>query len=113
MFPYQTFRMTKTLMSSRTLFLTTVQLFASLEKDQRDVAFQPRPFPEIEQGKPVARPGAPKGLPAEKMNEKQRDLLLRLVQSYADRMPAEVAQAEMAEVKSGGLDKIYFALTNR
>jgi hypothetical protein len=85
------------------------ELFASLDEGQRKVAFQPRPFPEIEQGKPVAQPGAPKGLAAEKMDDKQRDLLLRLVQSYADRMPSEVAQAEMAEVKSGGLEKIYFA----
>ena len=85
------------------------KLFASLEEGQRKVAFQPRPFPEIEQGKPVAHPGAPKGLPAEKMNDKQRDLLLKLVQSYADRMPPEVAREEMTEVKDAGIEKIHFA----
>ena len=70
---------------------------------------KPSQFPEIEQAKSSPHVGAPKGLPAAKMNEKQRDLLLKLVQSYADRMPAEVPQAEMAEVKDAGLDKVHFA----
>jgi hypothetical protein len=85
------------------------QLFASFNADEKKVVRQAKLFPEIEQGKPAAHPGAPKGLDAAKMNEKQRDLLMKLVQSYADRMPAEVAEAEMAEVKSAGIDKIHFA----
>ena len=85
------------------------QLFAALDDGSRKIALQKEQFPEIEQGKPVAHPGAPKGLPASKMNDKQRDLLHKLVQSYADRMPANVAQAEMDKVKAAGLDKIHFA----
>ncbi len=85
------------------------QLFASLDDEQRKVALQKEQFPEIEQGKPVAHPGDPKGLPASKMNEKQRGVLQKLIQSYADRMPSNIAQAEMDKVKSGGMDKIHFA----
>jgi hypothetical protein len=85
------------------------QLFASLDEGQRKIALQKAQFPEIEQGKAVAHPGAPKGLAAERMNEKQRNLLMKLIQSYAERMPPDVAEAEMAEVKSAGIDKIHFA----
>jgi hypothetical protein len=85
------------------------QLFASLDDEQRKVALQKEQFQEIEQGKPVAQPGAPKGLSASKMNEKQRGVLQNLIQSYADRMPSNVAAAEMEKVKGGGLDKIHFA----
>jgi hypothetical protein len=85
------------------------QLFASLDEEQKKQARQPKLFPEIEQGKPVARPGLPKGIAAARMNEKQRDLLVKLIQAYAQRMPSEVAAAEMAEVKSAGIDKVHFA----
>jgi hypothetical protein len=84
-------------------------LFAALDQDQRKVALQPKQFPEIEQGKAVPHVGAPKGLAGEKMNEKQRDLLLKLVQSYAERMPPDVSAAQMSEVKAAGFDKIHFA----
>lgn len=85
------------------------QLFASLDEDQRKIAFQNKQFPEIEQGNAAAHPGEAKGLPAAQMNPKQRDLLMKLIQSYAQRMPPEVAEAELAEVKSAGIDKIHFA----
>ncbi len=84
-------------------------LFAALDEGQRKIAFQTKLFPDIEQGKSVAHPGAPKGLPAAKMNEKQRAILQKLVHAYAERMPAEVAEAELAEVKAAGFDKIHFA----
>jgi hypothetical protein len=41
--------------------------------------------------------------------DKQRDLLMKLVQAYAERMPPEVAQTEPAEVKAAGLEKMHFA----
>lgn len=85
------------------------QLFASLSDEQKKEAKQPKQLPEIEQGKPAALPGPPKGIAAAKMNENQRELLMKLVRAYADRMPAEVAQTELAEVKSAGIDKIHFA----
>jgi hypothetical protein len=85
------------------------ELFASLDDDQKKEARQAKLLPEIEQGKPAAHVGEPKGIAAAKMNEKQRALLMKLIASYANRMPPEVAEAELAEVKSNGVEKIYFA----
>lgn len=86
-----------------------LQLFASLDAEQKKEARQPKLFAEIPQGKPSAQPSAPKGIAAAKMTEKQRALLVKLVQSYAQRLAPEIAEAELAEVKSAGIDKISFA----
>jgi hypothetical protein len=85
------------------------ELFASLDDEQRKVAFQTKQFPEIEQH--VAKPGvgAPVGLVAEKMTGKQKEVLWKLVAGYAERMPPEVAAAQLTEVKTAGVDKIHFA----
>jgi hypothetical protein len=85
------------------------ELFASLDAEQTRLALQPRPFEEIEQGKPAPNAGKPVGLPAGKMNDRQRKLLERLLRSYADRMPDDVAAAQMDEVRQRGLDGLYFA----
>jgi hypothetical protein len=85
------------------------ELFASLDKEQQAAARQPKQFPEIEQAKAKPDVGKPVGLPGEKMTDRQRETLLKLLQGYTDRMPADVAAAEMAEVKKAGLDKVYFA----
>ena len=61
------------------------ELFASLDEDGRKIAFQAKQFPEIEQAQAAPHVGAPVGLPGAKMNEKQRNLLLKLVQ----RTPSE------------------------
>jgi Protein of unknown function (DUF3500) len=85
-------------------------LFKSLDDDQKKVAIQKEPFPEIEEAaKTPTKVGEAKGLSAAKMTEKQRDLLQKLLQGYADRMPPDIAKVEMARVKDGGLDKVSFA----
>jgi hypothetical protein len=85
-------------------------LFKALDDDQKKVALQKEPFPEIEEAaKTPTKVGEPKGLAASQMNDKQRDLLQKLVKAYADRMPADVAAVEVARVKDAGLDKIHFA----
>jgi hypothetical protein len=87
-------------------------LFKSLDDDQRKKALQKEAFPEIEEAAQVpTKVGEPKGLAAADMNEKQRDLLQKLLQAYADRMPPDVATFEMNRVKDGGLDKVHFAYT--
>jgi hypothetical protein len=86
-------------------------LFNSLDEEQRKVAYQDKHFPEPEQTKTIPGVGAPKGLPAAKMTDKQRDTLVKLIESYAHRMPADVAALEMAQVKEAGIDKVYFAFT--
>jgi len=84
-------------------------LFNALDDDQKKVALQDKQFPEIEQGKAKPNVGPAKGLPASKMNKKQKAILLKLVASYADRMPDELAQFEMDRVEKAGTDKIHFA----
>jgi uncharacterized protein DUF3500 len=85
-------------------------LFKSLDDDQKKVALQKEPFPEIEEAaKTPTKVGEPKGLSSAKMNEKQRDLLQKVIKGYANRMPADVAKVELDRVKNAGLDKVYFA----
>jgi hypothetical protein len=86
-----------------------LELFGSLDEDQKKTALQGKVFPEIEQGKPAPTVGKPVGLPAAKMTPKQRDTLLHLIDGYAARMEPEVAAAEMDEVKRAGLDGVHFA----
>jgi hypothetical protein len=85
------------------------ELFASLDEGQQKAALQPKNFAEIEQGKAAPTVGKPVGLPAAKMTGKQRDVLQRLIQGYAERMPPDVAAAELKEVKQAGLDPVHFA----
>src|SRR5438132_7707709 len=85
------------------------ELFRTLDEDQKKIAYQQKAFPEVEGQTPAPHPGEPKGLPAAKMTEMQRGLLLRLLQAYASRMPADVAEADMSEVHKAGLDQIRFA----
>jgi Protein of unknown function (DUF3500) len=85
------------------------ELFKSLNEEQQKVALQKEQFPEIEQGKKAPNVGDPKGLPAKDMNDKQRQVLMHLVQSYTERMPADIAAEEWNQVKEAGTDDIHFA----
>jgi hypothetical protein len=85
------------------------ELFASLDQDQRAAARQAKQFPEIEQGKARPNVGTPVGLSASGMTAKQKDVLLKLIEGYSERMPPEIATREVAEVKAAGLDKVHFA----
>jgi hypothetical protein len=84
-------------------------LFKSLDEVQKKVAYQEKQFGEIEEGKAKPNVGEAKGLPAEKMTETQRKTLQRLLQSYAERMPPEVAVVELKQVEDAGLEKVHFA----
>ena len=84
-------------------------LFKSLDEGQHKAAYQNKQFEEIEQAKPAPSVGEPRGLSAEKMTQKQRELLQKLIESYANRLPAEVAEVELKEAKEAGLGKVYFA----
>ena len=84
-------------------------LFAALDEGQRKTAFQGKQFPEIQEGKSEAEVGTPVGLPASRMNDKQRGLLLNLLEGYTGRLPPEVASSELTEAKEAGIDRIHFA----
>jgi hypothetical protein len=86
-----------------------IDLFNALDKDQRAAAFQKEQFKDTPEASTKPNVGEPVGLPAGKMTDGQRDTLAKLLQSYADRMPADIADVEMKQVKDAGLDKVYFA----
>jgi hypothetical protein len=86
-----------------------IDLLKSLDKDQLSAALQKDQFPEIKEETPAPPVGAPKGLPGAKMTDKQKVVLQGLLEAYTDRMPAEVAEMELKQVKEAGLDKVHFA----
>lgn len=86
-----------------------LELFGSLDEDQRKAALQKKQFEEIEQGKAAPHVGNPVGLEAAKMNKEQRGVLRKLIESYAQRMPAEVSGTLIEQVSAEGLDKVHFA----
>lgn len=85
------------------------ELFKSLDEDQKKLAHQAKQFEEIEQGKASPNVGNPVGLAAAKMSDKQRDVLLKLLEAYTDRMPESVGALELEQVKKSGLEKVHFA----
>jgi hypothetical protein len=87
------------------------ELFKSLDKDQQAVAFRKEAFGEPKEEKAAPEVGDPVGLSAAKMTDKQKDTLRKLLESYTARMPGDVGDAEMEQVKDAGLDKVHFAYT--
>ena len=89
---------------------TARALFAALDREQRKAAHQKALFKEIPEGNARAKVGPPQGVPGSKMNDKQKKLLWQLIETYAQRLPPDVAARELATVKKGGLEKVYFKL---
>ncbi|HEV3144096.1 MAG TPA: DUF3500 domain-containing protein [Gemmataceae bacterium] len=83
-------------------------LVKSLTDEQKTVALQNKPFPEIE-ANTSAKVGEPMGLAAEKMTDEQKQILRKLVQAYCQRMPNAIGDAQLKMVDDGGFDKIHFA----
>jgi Protein of unknown function (DUF3500) len=86
-------------------------LFKALDADQKKAAYRDKPFPEPAQGTAAPKLGPPQGVAAATLTGPQRDILKKLVQSYAHRMPAEVAEVELKRLRDAGVDKIHFAYT--
>ena len=88
---------------------TAKKLIASLNDEQKKVAVQAKQLPEINEGFADAKVGAPLGIPAEKLNDSQKELLTAVINAYANRMPNDVAKAERDRLKDAGFDKVHFA----
>lgn len=86
-------------------------LFKSLDEGQKKVAHQPKPFGEPDARKKTPQVGKPVGLVASKMAKDQKETLTKLIKSYTERMPPDVAAAEMKQVQDAGIDNVYFAFT--
>ncbi len=84
-------------------------LFLSLDEGQKKIAHRDKNFPEPQQATARPKVGPPVGLAAAKMTDGQKKILMKLVESYTRRMPADVASAQMKQIRSGGLEKIHFA----
>ena len=91
-------------------------LVQSLDAAQKAVAVLPGNAPnDIRTGEnlninniPNLDLNKPTGLQASKLNAKQLETLNALIEEYAYRMPIELADVTMAELKKSGMDKIYF-----
>jgi hypothetical protein len=84
-------------------------LIKSLNAEQDKAAKQPKAFPEIKEGQPKADVGAPVGITADKLTADQKSTLVKLLESYTNRMPEELAAGEMKRVKVTPDQKLYFA----
>jgi len=70
-------------------------------------------IPEVAGQTRAPRVGEPRGIAYAKLETKQRQLLLKLIRSYAARMPEDVAAAEMNEVEQGGPGQRLLCLRRR
>ena len=86
-------------------------LFKSLDADQKKIALQEKPFGEPGQKTKTPKLGKAVGVPAAKMTKEQKEILHKLVKSYTERLPADVAALEWQQVKDGGFDNIHFGFT--
>jgi len=85
------------------------KMFRALDDDQRKAALVAETFPRYRGADKKLAAVEPLGLAAAKMNDKQRDILVELLNSYMNRYPADVAKAEMAAAKAAQIEKIHFA----
>ena len=54
-------------------------------------------------------PATPVGLSAAQMTAPQRDMLMKVIDSYAAVMPADIAADRLAKIKAAGIEKLSFA----
>lgn len=90
-------------------------LIKSLTAEQNKIAKQPTPKNynelEIKEGQPKAGVGDPVGITADKLTAEQKETLNRLLLAYIDRMPEDLAKAELKRVKDTPPAKLYFEYT--
>jgi hypothetical protein len=87
------------------------KLFRSLDDSQRKLATAEQSFPKYKGGDKQSAAGEPLGLAAARMNAKQRQELLDLLHAYTDRLPADLAKAELAAATAADIGKLHFAYT--
>lgn len=85
------------------------ELIASLSPEQRELAKQPKQMSEIKENSKSAGVGEPVGVPVGKLNEEQKATVWKLLAAYANRMPPDVAGAELTRVKDAGIETVRFA----
>jgi hypothetical protein len=86
-------------------------LLAALDEKQRGVALvSPKAGGDIKTATTVRVSALePAGLGASAMTAAQRDMLMRIVESYAGMMPPDIAADRLAKIKAAGTEKLTFA----
>jgi hypothetical protein len=87
------------------------ELLLSLDPKQKSVAVIDPAAPKdiLTYNKRKVDPAAPKGIAASKLNKKQQELLMALIEEYAGNMPEDLAAVRMDAARKAGLEKIHFA----
>ncbi len=87
------------------------QLLGSLNVDQKakTIINATAPADIITRAVPKVEFGAAEGLAAESMTAGQREILVKLIQEYIDRLPDELARAEMQKLRHANVNDIHFA----
>jgi hypothetical protein len=79
------------------------------DAQRREAVFEERTYGEIVTGnKDKVDPLPAAGIPAAKLDEKQRALLWKLVELYAGSFEPGLAQARLARAKQGGIEALRF-----
>lgn len=89
------------------------ELVKALNDEQKKLAFQSKQFPEIDARTKAPKPEKPVGVTLAQMDQTQKDLFLKLIRTYADRMPEEVAAQNMAAVTGAQPESLYFAYAGK
>ncbi|HWA39131.1 MAG TPA: DUF3500 domain-containing protein [Burkholderiales bacterium] len=86
-------------------------LFDALtEAQRREAVVDTRTYGDIVTGnRDAVEPLAPPGLAAARLDERQRALLWRIVETYAASFEPGLAQARLARAKQGGVEALTFA----
>ncbi len=85
------------------------ELFDSLTDEQKQVAHQPKHLPEPGEKTLSPKIGAPVGLAASKLNDSQRNALMKLLRSYTERMPPAIAAVEFKLAQEAPLERVFIA----
>lgn len=87
------------------------KLFKALDNEQRKTALIENIAPKeiVTANARTVKPLDSAGLPAEKMNETQRQLLMGLIKEYVGRYRGEVADGDLQKIEKAGASKIRFA----
>jgi hypothetical protein len=90
---------------------TARELLLSLDAKQKSMAVIDPTAPKdiLSFNKRKVDPGAPKGIAAAKLNKKQQDLLMAVIEEYAANMPEDLAAVRLDAARKAGLDKVHYA----
>ncbi len=87
------------------------ELIKSLNPEQRKTAIFDATAPKeiFTESKQRVEALEAKGITADKLDKKQRALLVKLIDEYVQRVRPELAREDMKKIRAAGIDKIQFA----